>query len=96
MSKYIIEVDDNAIADGVYRIINSDVLLIAQNGLGSLQKYGKDENKIYTYQFLNKKMMDEYIDEIKTQYPDIILYVDEQLLTVNIFGIEKYIEESDK
>jgi hypothetical protein len=92
MSKYIIEVDDNAIADGVYKIINSDVLLIAQNGLGSLQKYGKDENKDGTYQFLDKKAMKSFVRKMKKRYPDMELYVEEPSLRVIIFDIEKYIE----
>lgn len=39
MSKYIIEIDDNAVANGCYTIVGTNNVLVSPNGLDTLEKY---------------------------------------------------------
>ncbi len=46
MSKYIIEVDDNAVANGCYSIVGTNNVLVCPNGLDKLQKYEEPVEKL--------------------------------------------------
>lgn len=42
MSKYIIEIDENAVANGCYTIVGTNNVLVSPNGLDELEKYEED------------------------------------------------------
>lgn len=46
MSKYIIEVDDNAVSNGCYSIVGTNNVLVSPNGLDELQKYEESVEEV--------------------------------------------------